>query len=537
MPEHLIHNPIIPGNFPDPSICRVGDDFYLACSSFEDYPGIPIFHSRDLANWELLGHAMTLDNGFVVDTTQQGGGVMAPTIRYHDGTFYIINANYCHKGNYIVTATNPAGPWSEPHFLPDVPEIDASIFFDDDGKCYVVGTGYITNPDGKRERGIWAQEFDIQNFHVVGERHEIWNCALRNAADPEAPHIFHVGEYYYLIIAEGGTDFYHAVTVARARNIFDWYEGNRANPILTHRHLGRSYPVTNIGHADFVELPDGSWWAVMLGSRSYDGYRPFGRETFICPMVWEQGWPVLAPGTGKVENTYPAPQSLPWTPFPEEPALDDFDGETLRSRWIFAGAPYQDFWRLENSSLYLKCLPRPMDRMPAPVKKLAQEEKEPVRDDCISLVMQHQTTLDFSATTKLRFAPREEETAGLFVGSSLRSHLRIEMFQYDGVQYLSCRGFSVRSSSMWYDRQVLAKVTLEEYARVPWPDGEVVLRLISRDRKYSFLYGPDEAHLTPLCEGVAPDGFRGGIIFGLFASANGGQSGNEAAFDWFRCEE
>ena len=138
--KRKIVNPVIPGFYPDPSIYRVGDDYYIACSSFELYPGIPVFHSKDLAHWEQIGHVMTMDNGFHVEKNSMVGGVMAPTLRYYDGLFYLINANFSDKGNYIVTAKNPAGPWSEPNWLDDVPGIDASVFFDDDGKAYILGT-------------------------------------------------------------------------------------------------------------------------------------------------------------------------------------------------------------------------------------------------------------------------------------------------------------------------------------------------------------------------------------------------------------
>ncbi len=529
----MIHNPIIPGNYPDPSICRAGDDFYLICSSFEEYPGIPIFHSRDLANWEQIGHAMTTGNGFEVDSSQQGGGVMAPTIRYNKGTFYIINDNCSHRGNFIVSAKDPRGPWSSPHFLPDVKDIDASLFFDDDGKCYVIGVN--TNEKG-RTTGIWAQELDLEKFCTTGERHDIWDAALRPVSDPEAPHIYKKDGWYYLLIAEGGTGFYHSATIARAKNIFDWYEGNPANPIITHRHLGSNASITNIGHADFVELPDGSWYAVMLGSRNYNGYKPYGRESFICPMVWERGWPVLSPETGKMEFEYPAPECLPWTPYPEQPAKDDFDGSELRKYWTFSGADYQDFWKLADSQLKLRCLPRSIDRLPRPVKKPAAEVKEPVRDDCISLILRHQTRKDFTITTRMFFCPEAAEAAGMFIGSGLNSHIRLEVFQYNGRRYLSCKSFQVSSNSMWFDSDVLAKVTMEEHARSEWNDDSIVLQIRVSDRKYHFSFGTDEEHLQLLSESNSPDGIMGGVIFGLFASANGGDSSNEASFDYFTYE-
>lgn len=533
MSKHLIHNPIIPGNYPDPTICRVGEDFYLVNSSFEEYPGLPIFHSKDLANWEQIGNVMTLENGFELDATRGAGGCMAATIRYHKGVFYVINANFSHKNNYIVTATDPAGPWSDPHFLPDVPGIDASLFFDDDDKCYIISTGMIVNPEGRKERGIWCQEFDIENFCLVGERHDIWNSALHDAASPEAPHIYKKDGWYYLIIAEGGTEYYHAVTVARAKHIFDWYEGNPANPILTHRHLGETAPITNIGHADFVELPDGTWYAVMLGSRNYNGYRPYGRESFICPMRWELGWPVVAWETGKVEFTYPAPQSLPWTPYPALPAKDDFDGTQLRYGWVFDGAPYQDFWRVEDSQLKLKCMPRAIDRKPALFSD-GRRETEPVRDDCLSAVQLHQTKPAFTATTKLQFNPQNEETAGMFIGW-LNTHLRIEIFQNKGKNYISCCSHETTVRGGRFERNVLAKTIHEEVARKEWDSDTVVLQLRADGNKFSFYYGADENNLELLAQDLSINyaTIRDGNVFGLFASANGAQSENWACFDWF----
>ena len=184
-----LQNPVIPGFYPDPSVCRVGEDFYLVCSSFELCPGIPLFHSRDLAHWEQLCCVMTPENGFHVEKNCGNGGVMAPTIRWHDGTFYLINCNFSDRGNFIVTARDPAGPWSEPHWLDDVPGIDASIFFDDDGKCYIMGTARNW-PDGRGglRQGIWAAEYDIAHFRLEGEPAALWGGEMAGVASPEAPH-------------------------------------------------------------------------------------------------------------------------------------------------------------------------------------------------------------------------------------------------------------------------------------------------------------------------------------------------------------
>ena len=390
--SHKIHNPIIPGFYPDPSICRVGEDFYLVNSSFELCPGIPVFHSRDLAHWEQIGYAMTEKNGFLVEKGSMVGGVMAPTIRYRDGLFYIINANFCDRGNYIVTAKDPAGPWSEPHWLTDVPGIDASLFFDDDGQCYIMGTGNVwDNGAGVMERGIWLAKYDIENYRMAGEPCTIFNSAMRGAASPESPHLYHIGDYYYLMIAEGGTEHYHSVVVARSRELFAFYENCPANPVMTHRHMGFRSPLINMGHADFVDTPDGQWYAVMLGSRLIEGKcKNLGRETFICPVVWERGWPLFSPETGKVELEYDAPASLPWTEYPAEEGRDDFDADKLALCWNTWGLPGKDVVRVEDSRLRLRC-----------IRQSLTDELEPMGRQIIELLLRDAPLEDYLAITPM----------------------------------------------------------------------------------------------------------------------------------------
>jgi len=542
--EYKIKNPIIPGYYPDPSICRVGDDYYLICSSFELSPGIPIFHSKDLANWEKIGNVMSKENGFEMSADFFAGGVMAPTIRYHDGVFYIINANFSHRGNYIVTATDPAGPWSEPRFLDeDVPGLDASIFFDDDGKCYVMGTGKVEAPYGPT-RGIWVQEFDVKTMHTVGEPHGIWDCALKRASSPEAPHLYRRGDWYYLIIAEGGTEHYHCVSVARSKNLFEWFEANPANPIMTHRQLGYTYPWANMGHTDIVELPDGSWYAVMLGSRNIEGpYKNMGRETFACPVTWELDWPVFSVGTGKIEESYPMPECLTWTPFEKQPAKDDFEGDKLGYDWVFWGTPYQDFWRVEDSKLKLHCLPREMDRQMHAIGKMPTEPKQPPRDDCISVVLRRQTDIDFDATMKMSFVPENAETAGFVIMQASNNHFRVELKQEDGKQYLLCQQVVTTKWMHVIYREYDADTTRTELARVPFEGKDVVVYLKARGQTYDFYYGTDENDLQPLYLGVDAKllnqpvtGNMVGTCMGMFASANGAKSDNWAEFDYFTYE-
>lgn len=311
-------NPILPGFYPDPSICAVGDDFYLVNSSFAYFPGIPIMHSKDLAHWEQIGNACDRESQLPLGDTGHSRGLFAPTIRYHEGTFYIICTNVSYGGNFIITAQNPAGPWSEPHYIKGADGIDPSLFFDEDGTCYYIGTH--PNPAGCQYDGdwyIWIQELDIENMKLVGEVHNVWNGAMRNIIWPEGPHLYKIGEYYYIMHAEGGTGPDHAVTVCRSKNVYGPYENNFCNPILTHRHLGRKYPIRYVGHADLVKTINDEWYMVMLAVRPLEGYTTMGRETFLAKVEWENDWPVVNPGVGRLTDTVEI--NLPkWTAYTAE---------------------------------------------------------------------------------------------------------------------------------------------------------------------------------------------------------------------------
>lgn len=292
-------NPILPGFYPDPSICAVGDDFYLVNSSFAYFPGLPIMHSKDLAHWEQIGNVLDRESQLPLGDCELSRGLFAPTIRYYDGVYYLVCTNVSFGGNFVVTATDPAGPWSEPHYLEGADGIDPSLFFDEDGKCYYIGTH--PNPDGCRYDGdyfIWIQELDIENFKLVGEVHNVWNGAMRGVHWPEGPHLYKIGEYYYIIHAEGGTGPEHAVSVARSKEIYGPYENNFCNPIFTHRHLGVKYPIKYVGHADLFQTSTGDWYMIMLAVRPSGGYTTMGRETFMARVIWENGWPVVNPGLG-----------------------------------------------------------------------------------------------------------------------------------------------------------------------------------------------------------------------------------------------
>ncbi|MGB8645138.1 MAG: glycoside hydrolase family 43 protein, partial [Anaerolineae bacterium] len=404
--DRIFRNPILPGFYPDPSICRAGEDYYLVTSTFEYFPGLPLWHSRDLVHWRQIGHVLNRPSQLALDGVRPSGGLYAPTIRYSHGTFYVINTlvdGVNRAGNFIVTATDPSGPWSEPHWLESAPGIDPSLFFDDGGdrpgRVWYVGsrTAIHSQYDGHTE--IWLQELDLSAMRLIGEPCTLWEGAVKGAVWAEAPHIFKANEYYYLMIAEGGTEHNHAVTIARSRTVTGPYEPNPRNPIMTHRHLGLDYPIVGTGHADLVETDRGEWWMVLLAMRPYGGYfYNLGRETFLVPVRWEEGWPIVSPGTGRVEFSYPVPD-LPDHPWPAAPACDHFDGQALGVQWNFIRTPRDEFWSLSERPGYLRLHLRP-ERL--------SEQAGP------SFVGRRQQHIHFAAQTELEFTPQNDrECAGL----------------------------------------------------------------------------------------------------------------------------
>ena len=538
--DHKLHNPILPGFYPDPSICRVGEDFYLVCSSFELCPGIPLFHSRDLQHWEQLCYVMTPENGFHVEKNCGNGGVMAPTIRYHDGTFYLINCNFGDKGNFIVTAENPAGPWSEPHWLTDVPGIDASIFFDEDGQCYIMGTAQNW-PDGKGglRQGIWAAKYDIENFRMAGEPHALWGGAMAGVASPEAPHIYHIGKYYYLLIAEGGTEQYHSATVARSESVFGPYESCKANPVLTMRHLGQRTAIQNAGHADLIDLPDGSWWAVFLASRLIGGVsKNLGRETFICPVRWELDWPLFTPDTGKVEWEYDFPESLPWTEKSKKPLRDDFRAG-LGLDWCFWGRPYEKFWETGKDGLSLRCLKQ---ALADPLQPMSMEVTHS-EENFVSFVARRRLQPHCRFTARLRFAPRGTESAGIAVVQAMNHQIHLQLALENGQTVLQLLRFTADYALPPYIPGFSAVTKREVLASVSWEGEEIVLEMELCGNDYIFRFGADETQLAELAraDGAAinPEkvGCMVGEMLGLYASGNGAQSDNRAVFAWAEYED
>ena len=340
-------NPILSGFYPDPTVCRQGDDYYLATSSFAYYPGVPLFTSKDLVRWTQLGSILSRPSQLNLDSAGISRGIFAPSLACRAGKLWMITTLVDRGGNFLVTTTNPAGVWSDPVWL-GFDGIDPSLFFDDDGKVYIVNNGLPEGPQlyGQGHRAIWVQEYDTTARQLIGPRRMIVNGGVDISKHPiwiEAPHIFRKEGWYYLICAEGGTAEQHSEVVFRSRSVWGPYEPGPINPILTQRHLDRSRPnpVWTAGHADFVATQNGEWWAVFLATRPYRDYLyNIGRETFLLPVRWRHGWPVILSGDETVPYVHRAPD-LPPDPRPGTPLAgnftdrDDFDSLQLAPTWTF----------------------------------------------------------------------------------------------------------------------------------------------------------------------------------------------------------
>ena len=513
------HNPIISGFHPDPSICRVGDDFYLVNSSCEYFPGVPIFHSRDLAHWEQIGHVLTRSSQLNLDGVRASGGIYAPTIRYHNGVFYmittLIGTGKETAGNFYVTATDPRGPWSDPIRLTNAPGIDPSLFFDDDGKVYYTGNRRpVDQPSDSKFRQIWLQELDLKQQALTGEISVlVEEGALHGASNAEGPHLYKRDGYYYLLIAEGGTGENHAVTIFRSQNVRGPYESLKKNPILTHRHLGKDVPIACTGHADLVETASGEWWMVLLAVRTY-GHIDYniGRETFLARVVWETGWPVVNPGVGRVEWTAPGPQ-LTEHPFSAKPARTEFNESELGFEWNFLRTPRESFWSLTERPGWLRLKLRP---------ETLAELANP------SFVGRRVTDLTFTATTSMEFSPvRDGESAGVVLEQNNNFHFRMEVLRENGKTVLRLT-----------QRRDGKETVLAE---TPAPGTKIQLRVsASQPSAYDFAYAVKPGEWIELKSGVdattlsrqVTGGYTGAFV-GLYASGNGKPSSNTADFDWF----
>ncbi|MGK9477015.1 glycoside hydrolase family 43 protein [Melioribacter sp. OK-6-Me] len=523
-------NPILMGFYPDPSICKVEDNYYLINSSFAYFPGIPIFQSKDLVNWKLIGHALDRQEQMNTNGLGVSRGIFAPSIRYHKGIFYITCTLVDAGGNFIITAKDPSGPWSNPVWIPEINGIDPSPFFDDDGKAYIVYNSVA--PDDKPlydgHRTIRIIEFDLKNLKVKGKEKILINGGTDLSKKPiwiEGPHIFKKDGYYYLIAAEGGTGDNHSEVVFRSKSLFGPYESYKNNPILTQRHLNpkRNNPITSTGHADFVMTDEGNWWAVFLGCRPYDdGYYNTGRETFLAPVKWIDGWPVINPDYEEVQYFYHLPIK-PVTNFATRKYsgnfrfVDDFNDTLLSGDWIFLRTPVEKWYSLIGKAGYLRIKLRP---------ETCSGTGNP------SFVGHRQQHIKCSVETKINFRPESKfEKAGIVV------------FQNEKHFYYLCKSQNdVGSTIQLFKSTSNNDIELIEEKIIPEEiqSDDLFLKIVSEGKEYSFHYAWNEGQwhsfknkldASFLSTKVA-GGFVG-AVFGLYATSSGKESNNKAFYDYF----
>jgi len=500
---HGYRNPVLPGFYPDPSVCRVGDDYYMVNSTFCYFPGVPVHHSRDLIHWEQIGHCITRPTQTRLQNIGTWNGIYAPTIRHHDGTFYMVTTNVSDRGNFYVTAKDPAGEWSDPIWVREG-GIDPDLFFDDDGKTYLL------TAQGAGE--IHLAEIDLKTGRLLSRSEIIWRGTGGRCA--EGPHMYKKDGWYYLMIAEGGTEYGHCETIARSRNLRGPFEGCPSNPILSHA-LARGYqnPIQGTGHADLIQAHDGSWWLVCLAFRPLNGFHHvLGRETFLAPVKWdENGWPVVN-GNGAISLDMDVP-TLPQVPVAEKPIRTEFDAPELGLEWNYIGAPRTENYSLTERPGWLR-----LKASPVSINS----------NDSPTWVGRRQQHIRFQTITKVDASGlKDGDEAGLTLFMSNDYHCDLAVCKRDGKYFLILK----------YKLGRLKHTEKEFELNSP----VVNLRITSTDKdSYCFEWGGLDGFVplgkidTSFLSSETAGGFTG-VYLALYAQSNpdGGATGGYADFDNF----
>lgn len=508
--EDQFYNPILPGWYSDPSICKRGDDYFLVTSTFSYFPGVPIFHSTDLVNWKQIGHVLDRTSQLPLDGQRIGEGIFAPAISYnpHNETFYMITTNI-RRGNFFVKTKDPFGEWSDPVWLPEVQGIDPSIFFDDDGKAYIVNNDA---PDGKPlyqgHRAIRVQEFDWKTEKVFGPRKMIVNGGVNIEEKPiwiEGPHIYKINGMYYLMDAEGGSGPQHSEVIFRSKNPMGPYIPWDKNPILTQRHLdpNRPNPIGWAGHADLVQDKAGDWWGVFLACRPIDNeFENLGRETFLMPVKWsDDGFPYMTQDDDLipmiVEKKGTKRKNVTFGNFSVK---DDFSKAEPGLEWMTLRTPATELYSLQNPTgfLSLTC-----------TENKATQRKTP------ALVLRRLQHHKFEVETKLIFDPAENDAAGLLL-------LKDEGHQY----FLSVSKANKKReiSLLKISRSGENKLASSLIKGGSYPLG---LKIVSHGKTFDFYYAQKENKWELLCADIDAHylstdnsyGFTGTTI-GMYAVKN-----------------
>ncbi|WP_159520390.1 glycoside hydrolase family 43 protein [Sunxiuqinia indica] len=506
-------NPIIPGFNPDPSICKAGNNYYLVTSSFEYFPGIPIYHSNDLVSWKMVGHVLNRESQINMEGYPASEGVYAPTIRYHDGTFYVVvsvlRRNPRRVKNILITADSLMSHWSDPVEITNSSlwGIDPSLFFDDDGKCYFTANRkhQVAQPYSSY-REIVLQELDLRQMQLTGPTDIIGKAALVGGATAEGPHIYKKDGYYYLLISEGGTRTNHAVTISRSEKIRGPYEQCPYNPILTHRHLQETISLRNIGHADIIQTQNNEWWMVCLGVRFTNDWSLMGRETFLVPMIWpDNSFPIINPGNGLVQMEYPLPAIAKEADNLINTFFDDFSTSTLKPEWTFLRNNPRCYEFTDNRQLKIDLKKTTMADLSSPAFMGKRIENS-----------------DFETTIKLSFtATSESEEAGLVLLSNNENYFRFTLSKSNIQLIETINGRTI----------ILAKELLEY-------DKYVYLKVLSKNSLMDFYYSKDGRDWHLIKKKVNTSCLRNykytGNFIGLYGTSDGEETTNHFFVDWFK---
>lgn len=513
-------NPILPGFYPDPSIIKVESDYYLINSTFSYFPGIPIFHSKDLNTWTQVGNAIDRPSQMDFMGERLTRGLFAPTINYNKGTYYITCTDIDNIGNFVLTATNPAGPWSDPVPIPEVRGIDPSLFFEGE-EAYIIYNSEAPNNkphyDGHRTVRMYA--FDAKTLKVKGQEIQLVNGGVDITKKPvwiEGPHIYKRNGYYYLLAAEGGTSVNHTQVAFRSDKVTGPYVPYEKNPILTQKGLdpNRKHPVTSTGHADLVDGPDGQTYAVFLGVRPYEGdYYNTGRETFIAPVSWTNNWPVINPDFKEVQYAYQVTYSTKTAGVQNGnfKVKHDLTGKKDLSLLFLRTQP-GSWYQPGKKGLALSLRPETVmgTANPAFVGRRQQH-----------LVCETSTTMDFkpaSTSEKAGLVILQDENHFYFIGKSVNQ---------GGKQVLQLfKGDTEQAGMKLITEQVL-----------PATAAAVSLKIAANNDQYRFFYalkGAEWKQLGEVMDGKflstkVAGGFLGSL-FGLYATSSGEASTNQALF-------
>ncbi|WP_370459920.1 glycoside hydrolase family 43 protein [Bacteroides sp. 519] len=504
-------NPILAGYYPDPSVCRKGDTYYLATSSFSFFPGVPIFTSKDLVNWTQIGHALDRDSQVSLHNLGVSDGLFAPSLTYNkkNDTFYMLTMNMGKREVFFVKTKDPAKGWSEPIRL-KAGGMDASFFFDNDGKAYIV---YCTLPIGGQnyqgEMAIHMNQFCLSGDSVLGNKTELIRGGTHIEREPqwiEGPHLYHIGKYYYLMCAEGGTRSQHSEVIFRSKTLSGPWEEFEGNPILTQRNLTNAHRpdiVTSTGHADLIQTPKGDWWAVFLGCRPYEeDFYNTGRDTYLLPVKWENNWPIIL-DAGKAVPTVVNKKGLQpsGTHFTGNFTYTDrFESNKLDTQWIFLRNPQPDFYSLVGNGISLKSLP----------VNIMQKESP-------AAIFHRQQHTSFTAETEVIFTPQSEKNLAGFV------LLQNEEYNFVFGKTMLNGKPAITLSRTEKTTIVIGSVILsDDQASQP-----VKLKISGNGRYYNFYYAVEDGKWQPIAQGVdavnlstdRAGGFTGNVI-GLYVSSN-----------------